>query len=105
MITAEEVDKALAAQLIKLREPIYHLRRRQIETLIAEPRLAKGAARRGIAIPTLLDAEVTTTRGLVTEQEVEAFYQANKALLRGHEASLREQIRTYLQSQKLARTR
>lgn len=38
-------------------------------------------------------------------QEVEAFYQANKARLKVHEASLREQIRTFFQNQKLARAR
>src|SRR5262249_38667002 len=72
------LGKALAAQLIKLREPIYDLRRRQVKTLVAEPRLATGATRRGIAMPPLLDAEVTARRGLVTEQEVDAFYRLTR---------------------------
>ncbi len=39
--------------------------------------------------------------GLVTAQEIEGFYQANKRRLRGDEATAREQIRAYLQNQKL----
>ena len=55
-----------------------------------------------MCIEAFLDAEVTSKLGLVTEQEVEAFYQAYKARLKGHEASLRQQIGTYFQNQKLA---
>ena len=39
--------------------------------------------------------------GLVTAQEIERFYQANKGRLQGDEATAREQIRGYLQNQKL----
>ena len=101
-ITAEEVDWALGAQLTKLYEQIYNLRRQKVEALVAEKLLAKEAARRGLSVPTLLDAEVTSKVGLVTAQEIESFYQANKARLQGDEATLHEQIRTHLQHQKLA---
>ena len=53
----------------------------------------------------LLDAEVPSKVGLVTEQEIEAFYQANKARLQREEAAIQEQIRTHLQNQKLATQR
>jgi hypothetical protein len=36
---------------------------------------------------------------LVTEQEVEAFHRTNKNRLRGEEAVVREEVRTYLQRQ------
>ena len=58
-----------------------------------------------MSVAALLDAEVTAKVGLVTEQEVEAFYQANKERLREDEATLRPRIRTYLQQQKLAARR
>jgi hypothetical protein len=48
---------------------------------------------------------VTAKVGLVTEQEVEAFYQTNKVRLRGEEAVVGEQVRTYLQQQKRAAER
>jgi protein-disulfide isomerase len=104
-ITAEEVDWALSAQLTKLHEQIYTLRRQKVEALVAEKLLAKEAAKRGGSVPTLLDAEVTSKVGLVTEQETETFYQANKTRLQGDEATLREQIRAHLQNQKLATQR
>jgi protein-disulfide isomerase len=48
-----------------------------------------------------VDAEVTGKVSLVTEQEVETFFQANKARLKGDEAAVRENLRAHLQQQKL----
>ena len=76
-ITSEEVEKALASQLSKLEEQIYNLKRQKVEALINEKLLAKEAAIRGLSVPALLDAEVTSKVGLVTEQEIEKFYQEN----------------------------
>jgi protein-disulfide isomerase len=104
-ITAEEVEKAIAAQLSKLEEQIYDLKRQQVEALIAERLLAREAAKRGMTVQALLDAEVTTKVALVTEQEIETFYQANRARLKGGEATVREQIRALLQKQQLAARR
>jgi thiol-disulfide isomerase/thioredoxin len=104
-ITAEEVDWALGAQLTTLHEQLYNLRRQKVEALVAEKLLAKEAEGRGLSVPTLLDTEVTSKVGLVTEQEIETFYQANKTRLQGDEATLREQIRAHLQNQKLTAQR
>jgi protein-disulfide isomerase len=104
-ITAGEVEKAIGAPLAKLQEQIYSMKRQKLEALIAERLLAKEAAKRRMSVPALLDAEVTSKVGLVTEQEIEAFYQANKARLQGDEATVREQIRNQLQNQKLAARR
>ncbi len=100
-ISSEEVEKALAPQLIKLEEQIYNLKRQRVEALINEKLLAKEAKKRGRSAPALLDAEVTAKVGLVTEQEIENFYQANKARFKGEEAQAREQIRAQLQNQNL----
>jgi hypothetical protein len=70
-ITSEEVEKTLAPQLSKLEEQIYNLKGQRVEALINEKLLAKEAAKRGISVPALLDAEVTSKVGLVTEQEIE----------------------------------
>src|SRR5713101_5919543 len=48
-ITAEEIEKALGAQLSKLQEQIYTLKHQKVEALIAERLLAKEAANRGIS--------------------------------------------------------
>jgi protein-disulfide isomerase len=104
-ITAEDVERPLGAALTRLQEQMYNLKRQKMEAIIAERLLAKEAAKRGVTLPALLDAEVTSKVGLVTEQEVETFYQTNKDRLQGDEASAREQIRAYLQAQQLAARR
>lgn len=104
-ITAEDLERALGARLSKLREQIYDLKRRELESFIAQRLLAQEATKRGVSVAALLDAEVTAKVGLVTEQEVEAFYQANKSRLRGNEAEARQRVRAHLQQQKLAARR
>jgi protein-disulfide isomerase len=104
-ITTAELERALGAKLSTLEEQIYTLKRQELESLIAQRLLAQEAVRRGIPITALVDAEVTAKVGLVTEQEIEAFYTANKARLRGDEASLRDNIRAHLQEQKLTARR
>ncbi len=105
VITAGDLERALGARLRQLEEQMYDLKRRELDTLIAERLLSQEAAKRGTSVGTMLDAEVTSKVGLVTEQEIEAFYQTNKARLRGEETALRPQIRAYLQQQKLAAQR
>jgi protein-disulfide isomerase len=100
-ITAEQVEESIGSQISKLQEQIYNLKREKIEAIVAEKLLAKEAARRGMSVTALLDKEVTSKVGLVTEQEVDDFYQKNKAQMRGEAATLRQQIRSYLQNQKL----
>ncbi len=102
VITTGDLERALGTRLRQLEEQMYDLKRRELDTLIAERLLAQEAARRGTSVGAMLDAEVTSKVGLVTEVEIEAFYQANKARLRGEEAVLRPQIRSHLQQQKLA---
>jgi len=104
-IGSEEVEKSLAGQLSKLEEQIYNLKRQKLDALINEKLLEKEAAKRKLTVPALLDAEVTSKVGLVTEQEIEKLYQENKGQLQGEESSLRDQIRTHLQNQKLGAKR
>ena len=101
-ITADEIDKPIAAQIGKLQEQIYNLRRQRVENVIRLKLLEKEAARRGMTVPKLLDAEVTSTVGLVSEEDVEKFYEANKSRLGPDETAAREQARSRLQSQRLA---
>ncbi len=59
-ITIDEVEKPLGAQITKLEEQIYALKRQRLEGIIQTRLLAKEAAKRGLSIPALLDAEVTS---------------------------------------------
>jgi predicted DsbA family dithiol-disulfide isomerase len=84
------------------RGQIYNLKRQRLEALINDKLLAKESAKKDLSVPALLDAEVTSKVGLVTEQEIQNFLRDNRARLKGEESSLREQIRAHLQNQKLA---
>jgi protein-disulfide isomerase len=100
-ITAKDVEKSLGTKLSKLEEQIYTLKRGEIDALVAQRLLAQEAASRGIPVSTLMDQEITSKVALVTEKEIDDFYKVNKARLRGDEATVRQQIRTVLQQQKL----
>jgi protein-disulfide isomerase len=101
VITAEELNRSLGTKLSKLEEQIYDLKRQELDSLIARRLLAQEAAKRGVSVPALLDAEVTAKLELVTEKEIEDFYQANKSRMRGDDTDIRQKIRAFLQQQKL----
>ena len=104
-ISAEEVDKAVRPQISKLEEQIYTIKKQRVEAIIRDRLLAQEAKRRGVSTQSLLDAEVTSKVGLVTEQEVEQFYQANKSRFPGDETEARDKIRSGLQGQKIGAKR
>ena len=99
-IAAEEVEKPLGVQLSRLEEQIYALKRQKLEALVQSRLLAQEAARRGLAVPALLEIEVSSKLNPVTDEDVEGYYQANKARYPG--ANYRDQIRSQLQTQRRA---
>lgn len=100
-ITAEEFDRALGVKAAQLEEQLYNLKRQELDNLISQKLLAQEAAKRKLSVTALLDQEVTSKIGLVTEFEIDSFYQANKSSFPGDEATARPQIRAFLQQQKL----
>ena len=104
-ITAKDLERSLGSKLTQLEEQVYNLKRQELDSLIAQRLVAQEAKKRGIPVAALVDAEVTSKVTLVTEGEIDSFYQANKEGLRGDEATVRQQIRTFLQQQKLTARR
>ncbi len=100
-ITAKDLQTRAGAKLSSLEEQIYALKRAELDALIAQHLLAQEAAKRGIAVAALMDDEITSKVALVTEKEIDEYYNANKARLRGDEATVRPRIRQLLQQQKL----
>jgi len=101
-VSAEEVDKAIGASLAKLQEQIFNLKRQKLDELINATLLTREARKRGVSVPALLDAEVTSKVALVTEQEVEGLYESNKARIQGDPVAARQQIRINLQNHRIA---
>jgi protein-disulfide isomerase len=101
-ITEDEVSRTIGMQLTKLEEQIYQLKLQRLESIIADRLLAAEAGRRGISLIALLDAEVTSKTAVVSEQELETYYQTNKGQFKTQdEAVVRGQIRAALQNEKL----
>ena len=105
-ITAAEVDAKLGASLAKLQEQIYTMQRAQLDAMIEERLLSAEAAKRGITLDALTQAEINTKIQPVTTADASAFYETNKARLQGGTfAALQEQIKTHLTSQRLTARR
>jgi protein-disulfide isomerase len=105
-ITAAEVDAKLGASLAKLQEQIYTLQRAQLDAMIEERLLSAEAAKRGITLDALTQAEINARIQPVTTADASVFYEANKARLQGGTfAALQEQIKTHLTSQRLTARR
>jgi protein-disulfide isomerase len=81
------------------------MKQQALDALIGERLLAQESAKRNISVQALLDSEVTAKVAPVTESEIETIYQKNKSRLKGEEATLRDQIRVYLQNQNRATRR
>jgi protein-disulfide isomerase len=104
-ITSDEVDEGIAADVFRLEGQIYNLRKQRLDAIIDERLLASEAARQKITVRVLLDREVTAKVTLVTEQEVNGYYEANKAQFPGDSRQVRQQIRDSLQNQRWAEER
>jgi protein-disulfide isomerase len=105
VITAEEVEKAIGVELAEHQEQIHKLKKDKIEELIREKLLAQEAARRGLSVEELLDAEVNAKVEPASEAEVEVLVEANKPRFSGDEEALRERVRKYLEERQLQTNR
>src|SRR3990172_9423647 len=105
VITMQELENALAAQLAKLQEQKYQLMQSKLDELIEGRLLEQEAKRRGMAVEALLKAEVLSKVPKVTDVEVKTFISENKARLKGEAAEVSARIRDYLTSQQEAEQR
>jgi protein-disulfide isomerase len=102
VITLEEVERAVGAQLAKIEEQRYALLDDKLEQLIGDRLLAREAKRRGVSLEQLLKAEVYGKAADVTDAEVASFISQNRARLpQGDDADLKLKVWDYLRSQKV----
>ena len=99
-ITSAEVDKPIAQELAKLEQQIYDLKKGRLDTLIEEQLLTAEATRRGVSAAALVEAEITSKQSKVSDEEIAIFYGANQAKLQKDLNAWRDQIRTFLNTQK-----
>jgi protein-disulfide isomerase len=101
VITQTELSRSAGKALSKAREQLYVLERQKLDEYIGATLLTKEAKNRNISVSTLLDQEVTRKAAATTDEEIQKFYESNKGRLQVDLAKVRDQIRDYLQSQKV----
>jgi protein-disulfide isomerase len=99
-ISRADLDALVAPQIAKLEEQAHQLRRQQLDELIAERLLEGEAKRRNVSRDALEKAEIADKIAPLTEADINAFVQANRARLPGDPAALMPQIRQYLAEQR-----
>jgi protein-disulfide isomerase len=97
-ITLGEIEDALRPLNFKAREQGYELRKKRLDIKINDILLEQEAKRMSITVATLLEAEVKSKTKKANEEQLRAFYELNKASLKGDYARLKEPLSQYLQS-------
>jgi protein-disulfide isomerase len=96
-ITSGDIEESLAPTLFNLEEQIYDLRKKQLDAKINNILLEQEANKRGITAPALFESDVTAKLRKVTDEEIQQFYQDNKARLGRPLYQVRTQVIEYLQ--------
>jgi len=105
-ITRAELEESLAAQLEQLERERHKILEQGLDPLIEERLLAAEAERRGTTADALLRDELERRAQPVTDEQAEAWYQANTARLQGRpKEQLLPQIKTFLGQQATAQAR
>ena len=100
VITERQIDASLGRQLSQLNLQIYKLKQQKLEQLIDAQLLTEEAKRRGMSVATLLEQEVERTRPLISQEDIQAFYDSNKNRLNVELGKIQDQIRDYLNEQR-----
>jgi hypothetical protein len=82
-ITLADVDAKLRQTNMSVFQELYNARRAVLGELVAEMLLAEEAAARGVTTEELVAEEITARAAPVTDEDVEAFYEQNRARLGG----------------------
>ena len=100
-ITRAELDRNGGKPLSNLRQQLYNMERQKLDEFIGATLLSREAKSKGVSVSTLLEQEVNGKAPPVSEAEIEAFYNQNKARIPVGLDKVHDQIRDYLREQKL----
>jgi protein-disulfide isomerase len=102
VITLEEVEQGVKAQLTKLEEQRYEILDQRLTQMIGERLLAQEAKRRSVSVGELLQTEVLGKAPDVPDSEVQAFITQNTGRLpKMDDKELRLKVRDHLRGQKV----
>ena len=100
-ISEADIANQIKAQMMRLDNQVYSLKKKAIDTIINNHLMAEEAKKRGITRQQLTKQEVTDKIVAATDAEVTAYYNKNKARLRGKkQEEVQDQIEQTLKNQK-----
>ncbi len=91
-ITSRDIENDLRPLVTQVQQQVYAYRKQDLDLKINDLLLEEEAKRQNTTPQALINQNVTAKMQLVTDEQAEAFYQANKARLPGTFAELKIQI-------------
>jgi protein-disulfide isomerase len=101
VITRAEIDRTAGKPLQNLRQQIYELEKQKLDEYIGATLLTQMAKEQGVSVSTLLEREVSSKIGPISDDEVRNIYEKNKDRFRIEFDKVRDQLRNYLHEQKV----
>jgi protein-disulfide isomerase len=98
-ITADELDKATASDVVEARVKLYESRKSALDNLVFQRLLDDEAKSKGITVDQLVQNEVQSKITPPTDADVQDFYTKNADRIRGSIDENRDPIRQYLMQQ------
>jgi hypothetical protein len=99
-ITASDIKKSIGDSVSQLQRQVIEARKRELDLMINSKLLALEAKKRGLSTVKLLDDEVVAKVKRPTQPEAQAFYDQNKARIKGEFKDVADDIMTYLYEQR-----
>jgi protein-disulfide isomerase len=98
-ITREDLVKEAAPRLVEAEVALYQARKEAIQELVLRRVVEAEAATKNMTTDQLVESEVKTKTKPISDAEVEAFYNENRARIQGSLEETRPQIKGYLEQQ------
>jgi hypothetical protein len=95
-ITSSDIETALLPLIFQVQQQVYALRKRDVDLRINDILLGQEATRLGTTPQALLESHVITKMQIVTEEQARAYYNANKAQLKGDFSEVKPMLMQYL---------
>lgn len=100
-VTIADLDAKALGTNMKLAQSLYEARQKALNQMIMERLLMEEAAAQGITLDALISKRLAEKAKPVTDQDVEAFYNANRSRMRGQTLEeMSGRIRQHLASQR-----
>ena len=95
-ITSSDIETSLLPLIFQVQQQVYTLRKRDVDLRINDLLLDQEAKRLGTTPQALINSHVITKMEIVTEEQARAYYNANKAQLKGDFSDVKPMLMQYL---------